>query len=342
MVHTCRGEHAVVGPPDDVVVRAVRGNGHNRLAVVVRVAVDADRQRRLPLHERAVDVEAESAVLLVSKRRRKRVRRVERLVAEAEVGHPAPAIHARLGDDVDAEAPASLVVVCGVGVHAEPDRLDLRLRRQPPPAEPVDPHGRTGSCHLHQDLLELVGIIGQLRDLLVAQRRREGVAGHVGRVGPHDDLLGQPGQWQVHGHRVGALLQRQRPFKRLKSCGLDLDRVRADRQALHARLPPLVHGHDPGRAHLIDEGDRGRDESRTGLIDHGDRQIGLSSRLIVRASGRGGEQQHREQQQESSSHYGGTYEPFFTKDSGLSAGFNLNFSIVHSSVTLPLAPVVMR
>ena len=39
---------------------------------------------------------------------------------------------------------------------------------------------------------------------------------------------------------------------------------------------------------------------------------------------------------------GKTYEPFFTKDSGLSAGFTLNLSIVHSSVTLPLAPVVMR
>ena len=46
--------------------------------------------------------------------------------------------------------------------------------------------------------------------------------------------------------------------------------------------------------------------------------------------------------EQSSSHSGKTYEPFFTNDSGLSAGFTLNFSIVHSSVTLPLAPVVMR
>ena len=342
MFHPRRREHAIVRAPHHVAVAAVGRVGVDRLAVVVGVAVDVDGQRGLALDQRAVEVEAETPVLFGPQRRRKRVARVERLVAEAEVGHAAPAVHARLGGDVDAEAAAGLVVVGRVRVHAEPNRLDLRLRRQPPTAKPVDPHRRARPRHLHQELLELVGVVGQLGDLLFAQRRRERVAGHVGRVGPHDHFFREPGQRQVHGDGVVALLQGQRPFKRLKGCGFDFDRIRPDHQALHVHLAPLVHVHRLGCARLIDDGDRGRDKRRAGLIHDGDLQIRRRGRLVFRARGHGGEQQHREQQQESSSHYGKTYEPFFTKDSGLSAGFSLNFSIVHSSVTLPLAPVVTR
>ena len=66
-----------------------------------------------------------------------------------------------------------------------------------------------------------------------------------------------------------------------------------------------------------------------------------AGRLVLRARGPRGEEQQREQQEQSSSHCG-DQEPFFTKDSGLRAGFTLNLSTVHSSLTLPLALVVMR
>ena len=298
-----RGEHPIVGPPHDVAVAPVGGVGVDRLAVVVGVAVHIDRQRRLALDERAVEVEAEAPVLLGPLRRRKRVARVERLVAEADVGHPAPAVHAGLGGDVDAEATAGLVVVGRVRVHAEPDRLDLRLRRQAAAAKAVDPHRGPGAGHLHQELLELVGVVGQFRDLLFAERRGEGVTGHVGRISPHDDFLGQPGQRQGHRHRVGALLHRQLPFVDLKGLGLDPHRVCADRQALDVGLPPLVDLHRPGRARLMRDGDRGGDERRASLIDHGDLQIGGAGGLILPARRRGDEQQERKQQQQSSSHY---------------------------------------
>ena len=305
MFHPRRREHAIVRAPHHVAVAAIGRVGVDRLAVVVGVAIDVDGERRLALDQRAVEVEAETPVLFGPQRRRKRVARVERLVAEAEVGHAAPAVHAGLGGDVDAEAAAGLVVVGRVQVHAKPDRLDLRLRRQAATAKAVDPHGGSGTGHLHQELLELVGVVGQLGNLLVAQRRGEGVTGHVGRIGPHDDFLGQPGQRQRHRHRIGAFLHRQRPFVELKGLGLDAHRVGADRQALEAGLSPLVDLHRPGRARLIRRSCRGGDERRAGLIDHGDLQFGRAGGFVLRrARERQTSKQEREQQQQSSSHYG--------------------------------------
>ena len=52
-----------------------------------------------------------------------------------------------------------------------------------------------------------------------------------------------PASGSFNGHRVGALLHRQRPFEGLKGLGLDLDRVCADRQALDVRLASLVDRH---------------------------------------------------------------------------------------------------
>jgi hypothetical protein len=65
------------------------------------------------------------------------VLRVQRFVAEAEVGHAAPAAHAGLGDHFDPDH-SGLVILRRERVGVEADLLNLILRRQPAAAEAVD------------------------------------------------------------------------------------------------------------------------------------------------------------------------------------------------------------
>ena len=151
----------------------------------------------LPFDERAVRVEAEAAVLLGAQRRRERVARVQRLVAEAEVGHPAPAVHARLGDDVDAEAAASR------GMSAAKEFMRKRIDwicdfgGSRPPRNPLTRIVAPGPAICIEQLLELVGVVGQLGDLLRRSAREvKALPRTSSRAVAHDDLLVQPGQRQ--------------------------------------------------------------------------------------------------------------------------------------------------
>ncbi len=163
-------------------------------------------------------------MLLGPQRRCEGVARVQRFVAEAEIGHPLPPVHAGLRDDVDPES-APLVILGVERVHAEPDLSNLRLRRQAPAGEPVDAECRAGTGHLFQDLLQFVGVVRQLRDLLLAQLRDEAVAADVAVLRGDDHLLVEAGKRQFQRQLIGALLDLERPVEGLKGDGVGLELV---------------------------------------------------------------------------------------------------------------------
>ncbi len=170
--------HRVVRPADRVreVPRWERGD--DRLRIERVETVSRDRERRVLLPQRAVQREAVALALLVALYRRERVARGERRVAETDVGRAAPVVEARLRDDVDRHD-AGFVRVGGKHVAAESDLLDLVLRRQPAAAETVHPQRGAGPRHVAQHLLHLVGVVGQLVDLGLAEDRGERVAARI-------------------------------------------------------------------------------------------------------------------------------------------------------------------
>ena len=190
---------------DAVERRAVDVGGADRLGVERVHAADVERERRLALLDRAVHRVLVAARLLGRLVGRERVARVERLVAERQAGVVAPLAVARAGADVDARE-AGFVVLGRVGIEAEADLGDLRLRRQAAAREAVDPQHRAGAGHLLQLLGHLVFVVGQRVDLVRRQRRREVVADVlVGLVAGDFDLLDVAGDRAAgrRGSRAG-------------------------------------------------------------------------------------------------------------------------------------------
>ena len=173
-----RGVQRVVRLANRVGEEAGRQRGHDRLRIERVDALDRDRHRRVLFPERARQREAVALVPFVAFHGSEGVARVQRRVAKTDVGRSAPAVEARLGRDVD-EHEAELVRVGGEHVSAEANLLDLVFLRQLAASESVDPHHGAGARHVAQHLLHLVGIVGQLVDLGLAEHRRKRVAARV-------------------------------------------------------------------------------------------------------------------------------------------------------------------
>src|SRR5262245_32561651 len=86
-----------------------------------------------------------------------------------------PVFETGLGEDVHVHE-RRFVTFGGVRVGSESDLSNLTFRREFAAAKPVDPEGRAGSRKVTKSLLELFRIVGQLRDLLLCQNRRDRVA----------------------------------------------------------------------------------------------------------------------------------------------------------------------
>ena len=132
---------------------------------------------------------------LVAFHRSERVSRVQDVVAEPGRGGAAPGVEPRLGRDVD-EHHALLVRVGREHAAAEADLLDLVFRRQFAAPEPVHADRGAGPGHFFEDTFHLVGIVGQLVDLGLAEHGCERVvsriAGALARIARHVDRLGEP------------------------------------------------------------------------------------------------------------------------------------------------------
>jgi hypothetical protein len=117
-------------------------------------------------------------------------------------------------------------------VAAETNLLDLSLRRQPPAAEAVHAQHRSGAAHVAERLLHLVGIVGQLVDLRLAEHGGERVAariaGPLARVAPDLDRLGELRNRQFHLAAVVAGADAEVAYVgRLEAGRLHVDRVAA-------------------------------------------------------------------------------------------------------------------
>ena len=100
------------------------------------------------------------------------LRPLERSVAQAVADAAAHRPDARLRDDVD-EEPAGVVVLGRERVARDVDRLDLRLRRQPPRLRSCRREDGVGAGHVLELLAHLVRIVRQRVDLLARQRAAE-------------------------------------------------------------------------------------------------------------------------------------------------------------------------
>src|SRR5262245_49915301 len=115
--------------------------------------------------ERAAEFKPEAAVLFGGAREREGVPRVERFVAETDVEAAVPVFDPGLGQDVHAHE-RRFVVFGGVSVGAEPDLADLTFGRKFAATKSVDSERGAGAGQIAKRLFELLGIIGQLRNLL--------------------------------------------------------------------------------------------------------------------------------------------------------------------------------
>ncbi len=157
---------------------AVRRHGVQVRRRVLVAAAAVQRERRLVGLDRARQVEAVLLQLLGRLLRGERVARVHRFVPEADVRASPERPHAGHGHDVDEHHAAhAAVVLGGEHVHArQPDRSDLRLRRQAAAREAVHAQDRPGRRHRLEHRLHLVGIVRQRVDLLAGQNRAERAA----------------------------------------------------------------------------------------------------------------------------------------------------------------------
>src|SRR5215470_10147349 len=128
--------------------------------------------------ERAAEFEPEAAVLFGRARQRESVARVERFVTETDIEAAVPVLDPGLGQYVHAHE-RRFVVFGGVSVGSKSDLANLIFRRQLAAAKSVDFESSAGACQVANRLLELFGIIRQLRDLLFGQNRRERRASRV-------------------------------------------------------------------------------------------------------------------------------------------------------------------
>src|SRR5215510_1778080 len=125
--------------------------------------------------ERAAEFKSEAAILFGGPRQRKGVSRVERFVAETDVEAAVPVLDPGLGEDVNAHE-RRFVILGGVSVGPESDLANLIFRRKLAATKSVDSERGAGAGQIAKRLLELLGVIGQLRNLLFGQNRRERVA----------------------------------------------------------------------------------------------------------------------------------------------------------------------
>ncbi len=145
-----------------------RQRGDDGLRVERVRAVDGEGQRCVFLPERAVQAEAVALAFLLPLDRREGVAGIQRVPAEPEAGRSPPVVQSRTRGDVDRHE-SRLVHVGGEHVAAESNLLNLALRRQPAAAEPVDAKHGTRPADVAQRLFHLVGIVGELVDLLLVR-----------------------------------------------------------------------------------------------------------------------------------------------------------------------------
>ena len=209
--------------------------------VVGVVAVERHGEAGLALRDRALEVHHVAPHLLGALLGRKRVGRVQRLVAEPEVGVPAPAAEARLGDHLDPHH-AGLVVLGRERIGVEADLLDLILRRQPAAAEAVDEDLRARPGHARELLGHLVRIVGQRVDLVLGERLREAVVAAIGgALILHDHRLFDGGQRQPQRGPVLAAPHGERRGQRTEAFGDGLDLVGARVEVDELRDAAIVH-----------------------------------------------------------------------------------------------------
>ena len=194
------------------------------VGLVVAAAVEAEANRRLALDDRTASAEVEVAILLGCLLCRKRVARVHRVAAIVEVAVAVPLAHVRPRDDLDL-GPSGVVVVGRERVGAEPDLTNLIARRQPSAAEAVHlEHRARPAGHRREHLGELLGIVGQLFDLRLLERRALRVAAAIverGRV-VDDDFFLHAGDLQRDGLVHRAAPQGERSLVRLEPFELDV------------------------------------------------------------------------------------------------------------------------
>ena len=168
-------------------------------------------------------------------------------------------------------------------VGSEANLADLVARRQSPAAKPVDlEHGARGAGHLGQHVGEFLGIVRQLVDLGLLERRGERIASTIvgRRRVVHDDFFLNASDLQRDGliHRSAA--ERQLPFIRFESWKLDVEvDVTRGKRGRH-REPAIVarkrHGLPGRRSH----GDGGLGNTSAGFVDNDQPQLGLVVRVL--------------------------------------------------------------
>ena len=138
----------------------------------------------------------------------KGIARAEGIVAIAEGHARPPPLGPRPGDDLDATPPAPMAIGRVDGA-LDPDFLDAGLWRQRPSQEPVHADLGVGACQLFEQLLQLLGGIGQRLHLGFGERHREAVAAGIHRrllrIAADRDFLDEPGDAQrgVNGVLAG-------------------------------------------------------------------------------------------------------------------------------------------
>ncbi len=197
-------------PPHLVRKPALGRERDDRPGIEGPVPVHVEAQRRAVLHERPAHAHVETPELLGRFRARKRVPGVEDVGAQAKVRVAAPRGQAGPRDDLDLDAPG-VVIVRGKRVGPEAHLADVIAIRQAPAAEAIDLEHRSRAPRHRLELGgELVGIVGQARDVLFLEYGAHRVAAPIvgGRRVGDDHLLLETRKAERHRLVVGAAAER--------------------------------------------------------------------------------------------------------------------------------------
>jgi hypothetical protein len=219
------------------------------------------------------------------------VARIQRIAAELEAGRSPPVVQSRTRGDVDRDD-TWLVHVGREHVAAEANLLNLPFRRQPAAAEPVDAEHGTGPADIAECLFHLVGVVGELVDLLLVHDRGERVAARIARalpwIAPHVHGLRERGDGELD---LAPVLARPHPHVAQVS---GLESGRFDVNGVAARLKPAEHGvaAGPGVERRLSDQDARAHDHRAAGIDNRDAQRRVRAGLL-RGRDTGPQHQHQ-------------------------------------------------